>query len=504
MDMKIVIGLLLLLALAACGGQEDTDHWFQPEESAVAEVSSETTPPTVLEEIALEDTALEDTEAGSTVHVLAHFDELANMRVYIQLFNHLHPHIHIQLESYRHPRDTTEHMALVTRLITDPPDIMLLSGGLDFSKTSLPTLFVDLNQYIDGPSGLDRDRFFNNVFLAAEAQGGLFHAPLHVNVDVAFLNKRLFDAIGVDATQFTSFTFADAIYYYPRIQAAFPDEEIFISDGFSPWLLLEHSHLFDLETGEVYVNTPQMQALLTAAMDIPVNYEMMNLTPDHKLRNFPASDFNRLRHIHPSSNMLYLPFDGTRDFGTFFLTSHPYLQFTHPIPFGLINQEKATFVTRTSLALMAGAPNPEDAWEFIRFILSVEDSFIQNIEYVLVDGQLVPDVPDHFVVKDRYDRRNEWVANRARLDNHFTHVTQQAQEMVHHMVSMPPPPEDQLALAMDFYRHAIDNVHYLRQRDYLAMLSLIYPEFWLLWSGQQDVEQTLYNMHNRLQLYVNE
>ncbi len=56
------------------------------------------------------------------------------------------------------------------------PDILVnFSSSDEFARDDL---LVDLNPYIDGPDGLDRSEFFDNIFRAAEVDGKLYCAPI--------------------------------------------------------------------------------------------------------------------------------------------------------------------------------------------------------------------------------------------------------------------------------------------------------------------------------------
>lgn len=55
------------------------------------------------------------------------------------------------------------------------PDLLVnFSEYAQFDKTDV---LCDLNPYIDGPNGIDRTEYFDNIFRAMETGGRLFHAP---------------------------------------------------------------------------------------------------------------------------------------------------------------------------------------------------------------------------------------------------------------------------------------------------------------------------------------
>ena len=60
------------------------------------------------------------------------------------------------------------------------PDVLL--DCADFSQFNSDKILVDLNPYMDGENGIDRSKYFDNIFRAFEADGKLYQMPLLVTV----------------------------------------------------------------------------------------------------------------------------------------------------------------------------------------------------------------------------------------------------------------------------------------------------------------------------------
>ena len=60
----------------------------------------------------------------------------------------------------------------------DGPDILLNFGNIASFQTE--NIMVDMNQYIDGKDGIDRSKFFDNIFRAMEKRGELYHIPIRI------------------------------------------------------------------------------------------------------------------------------------------------------------------------------------------------------------------------------------------------------------------------------------------------------------------------------------
>ena len=73
-------------------------------------------------------------------------------------------------------------------------------------------------------------------------------------------------------------------------------------------------------------------------------------------------------------------------------------------------------------------------------------------------------------------------------------------------LTVPPEQyrEEQIALSVDFLRGYMESLAYEKRWNDAIFNSLVYPDIWLLHTGQQDVAKTLANIQNRLELYVNE
>lgn len=70
----------------------------------------------------------------------------------------------------------------------DGPDILVnFAESSAFQKTEV---MEDLNPYMDGPNGISRDAYFDNVFRAQEKDGQLFHAPVRFAMDGLLANTK--------------------------------------------------------------------------------------------------------------------------------------------------------------------------------------------------------------------------------------------------------------------------------------------------------------------------
>ncbi len=146
------------------------------------------------------------------------------------------------------------------------PDILLNCS--DFCQFNSNDVLIDLNRYMDGPNGIDRSKYFDNIFRSYEVNGKLYQMPLTVTMDGLVGNPDILGQI-----------------------------DTWTVDGFDKKLntlgtqvlpLLGHSHR--LRTCDVSDQTGILLELLFHDMDHYVDYS--NYTAD-----FDSNDFRRLLEI---------------------------------------------------------------------------------------------------------------------------------------------------------------------------------------------------------------
>ncbi|MCR5275734.1 MAG: hypothetical protein K6E26_10310 [Clostridiales bacterium] len=90
---------------------------------------------------------------------------------------------------------TSENEADITRkvyleiLSGDAPDILVNFGS--FSSFQTDNVMVDMNKYLDGKDGIDRSKYYDNIFRAMEKNGGLYHVPIRFDLSGLQVNTDL-------------------------------------------------------------------------------------------------------------------------------------------------------------------------------------------------------------------------------------------------------------------------------------------------------------------------
>ena len=485
----IIIVLALALTLSSCssspgqdveGGNSNTNNSSSNSTGSSRPVYQ----PPIVEELAR--------PLEGELTMLAWSEEIPEWGIYAKLFNELHPGVKISFEGYEPISDNTQQQAMMTRLIADPPDILAFNAEtLSFEKFAMDALFVNLYDFMNGLRGINQEDYYSNIFRAAEWRGGLYHLPLYAELRLGVLNKRLMDAIGVDVSQITTVTISDLIDYYLRAADVLPDEELYPYRYFSTMQVLRMSRLYDIETGEVYVDTPEMRELFERAITIPLNSDYVEFTSTGYFDAPYYDSFERIwREVFRGSNHLLKDMaDGAMWYMFIvWLYEHPDMQFSNLTTFVTGDSENIGFSPSRSLSIMRNSPDTELAWEFVRFIMEYEGNLRSGYS-----GQRIG-LP---INRARFENQpRDYIDDYVYSGFRFL--------MGQHDTTTEEERERDVEIAMDFLRGYMGQLNYEIRYSAATLNSLIYPELWLLYSGQQDVARTLANIHNRLVLYVNE
>ena len=456
-----------------------------------------------------------------------------DLRVYARLFSEAHPNVQINIETTPFPHDMAQSSALMTRLQTTPPDIFLYnSASMNHEKIEMATIFADLYDLFDGSRGIDENDYFFNIFRASETHGRLYSLPIHITYNIEVLNKRLFDGVGVDTSQIKTLSIDEEIDLFFRVSEAFPGEKIYLYDHFSIIAALDTDPIYDIDTGTVFVNTPEMKERLELAMRVPVNNRAVQYSPDGIMFTTVTNNEDIVRSFitYNSRNML-MPINdlgGLRIFTGSFLQKHMDTSLSQPIIrlSGICNH--LGFGSERSLSLMREAPNSDLAWEFIRFVMEYEDDLYHGGM-----SDYVAPINTFPINRTRFEKQVYEVLKQVALEAYtFSGFRQTLNPALHERVdeiieenselfneeNLSPERRMNRAVdmaleelwmtdivdVMDFLRGNMEMIAYEIRLNSSVIMSLVYPDVWLLYSGQQDVSRTLASIQNRLELYVNE
>jgi ABC-type glycerol-3-phosphate transport system substrate-binding protein len=346
------------------------------------------------------------------------------------------------------------------------------------------------------------DNYFTNVFEAAEQQGGLYLLPTYVlPLDaIRVLNLGLFESIGVDAREFESVNIDELLHYYQLIVEANPDRNIVMSDRFSIMYLLNEVTLYDVETLTVNVDTPEMAARFEQAMGMEVGGRV-NFTPDDGWTVFAGGGgigWNN-RFFDDSDFVYEADFFHFDDLGLFFGADHPDMRFA-PVKKVSPDDGHVRFGDGLTMGIMRGSPNQDLAWEFIRFILEFDENVLNPNDIIFR--------PDGYPL---YTSHQGFPVNRTRFNAQVYEYIYIQHARISSFMNLGAVMdidgahrERTVNAAFDFFYDIMSSFNHQSRFIEAVFLSLVYPDIWLLHTGQQTVAQALANIQSRLELYVAE
>jgi len=411
----------------------------------------------------------------------------------LKLFGEQNPYVSLNIEFYDEPRDTASQLALTTRLLADPPDIFLFSSEINFEKMSMDTLFLDYYELFNGSRGISLDDYFSNIYRAIELHGGLYSIPVFVEMMLAYPNIRFFEGIGVDPYRITSVSVDDEIEFYTRISRSFPNERIYPTTRFSIWRALTRNPIYDIDSGVVNVNTPEMIQRLTKAMDMPLNNDYVRFTPE-RIRETLRASTDVARSLLEQSDLIFLDSADNSNWciSALFLQGHPDIQFAAPVPFSYGNNDNIAFLSTHSLSIMRASANTDLAWEFVRFIMEYEETrYAESTNTIPFD--ILP------INKNAFENQAYAV-----LQMIFEYAMYFTDMEKHIELPLEDFQEQQVEYAFLYMKDIMERLNYNDRRSAAVLNSLVYPDIWLIYSEQQTVQQGLANIQSRLELYVKE
>ena len=92
-------------------------------------------------------------------------------------------------DAYENNSAETERKIYMDILAGDGPDILVNMGDSEMFRNG--RIMEDLNSYLDGEKGIDRTKYFDNIFRACESDGHLYHVPISFSLKGMVINADL-------------------------------------------------------------------------------------------------------------------------------------------------------------------------------------------------------------------------------------------------------------------------------------------------------------------------
>ena len=368
------------------------------------------------------------------------------------------------------------------------PDILLNFSG--FSQFNNEEVLVDLNTYIDGSNGLNRDEYFDNIFRAFETKGKMFQIPICVDIQGLLGNKEL---IG----ERTGWTYSE----FTQIVEGLDDDVSVFEDMLHETLLeklLSHAmgNLIDYSKKEVYFDGDEFKQILQIAKEYGVDkmpepigneghYEIMGDGMYMESMDSENSAEDRM-----NEGMLAL-------MDTYVYSLRMYAENTSicngkciyvgmPSPDGT-GVSAAPMMT---LAISAASNNKEEAWDFICRLYDEESQYkyTRSMNSVALNRKAFERINDDVIAECEKER-------------------QAYQEMVEQYGDSGMDWGYDIPVITDEHKEGfkklVESISTITATD-MAVMSIIKEEAAAYFSGKQDMDTVCKNIQNRTANIVRE
>lgn len=360
----------------------------------------------------------------------------------------------------------------------------ILCNFSEFSQFNTEDVLVDLNTFIDGDKGLNRDEYFDNVFRAFETDGKLFQIPVSFEVQGLLGNKEL---IG-DRTGWTYSEFQDVVDQIPENVSAIDD--MLYDELLDMLLSVNIDQYIDYGKKEVHFDSADFkQALeITKAYGLAVLPEP---NPSNQVivvdgEDLPDDFFGTsLYQERFEQRMLALTDTTVSDIEDY--AEQTALCDGNAIVIGMPSPDGNGLAAaqRMSLAISAASPNQEAAWDFIRHMFDEEAQY-----------QYVPSMEGIAMNRKAFEQiTNERAEG----------INQEHQNMEDHpeqYFGMEPVPAVSDACKAD-YRSMVERVGTVQASD-MSVMAVIQEEAAAYFAGQRTLDEVCKNIQDRTRTIVQE
>lgn len=366
------------------------------------------------------------------------------------------------------------------------PDILLNFSG--FSQFNSEEVLVDLNTYIDGSNGLNRDEYFDNIFRAFETKGKMFQIPICVDIQGLLGNK---DMIG----ERTGWTYSE----FTQIVEGLPEDVSVFEDMLHETLLeklLSHAmgNLIDYAKKEVYFDGDEFKQILQIAKKYGVDKlpEEMGEVSTYEVYGDgmmePMGSGNTPQD-RMNEGMLALMDTYVYDIRMYAentsICNGKCIYVGMPSPDGT-GVSAAPMMT---LAISAASNNKEEAWDFICRLYDEESQYkyTRSMNSVALNRKAFDRINED-VIKECEQQRKDYEEYAAQYGE---------DEMWRN--SIPEITDEH----KEGFKKLVESISTITASD-MAVVSIIKEEAAAYFSGQQDIDTVCKNIQNRTANIVRE
>lgn len=253
--------------------------------------------------------------------------------------------------------DTTDQMILSMKSGTGP-DVLLNCAAV--SQFNSENVLIDLNPYMDGANGIDRTKYFDNIFRAYETNGKLFQLPLVVSLRGLAGNP---DLLGKPE----NWTLSEMDEKLSALSSEVYPISMNSQGLFLELLFSDLDHYVDFSSGKASFDSDDFRSLLEFSKKFGriEQEKLQELLEQYDLMtsNLPASCFMMQDKVCALTGMLI------RDLPSYCAYSE--LCSHDPLLIGWPSSEGSGFSAYADISagISAYSKCPEEAWDFLSFLL---------------------------------------------------------------------------------------------------------------------------------------
>ena len=253
------------------------------------------------------------------------------------------------------------------------PDILLNCS--DFDQFNSKDVLIDLNTYMDGPNGIDRSQYFDNIFRSYEVDGKLYQMPLTVALDGLVGNPDVLGKIDtwtIDEFDKKMDALGSQVFPLLGYSGYIRDYDVTEQTGILLQLLFhDMSHYVDYSNYTTDFDSDDFRKLLEIAKKYGgrVNYETMSdLFEQYDSIYFDAPSLMMQDGVCAmrTFNIGGLTTGGFADYAWLCHGNADYLGWPSTSGKGLASH------AGISVGISAYSTCPDEAWDFVSFLLSPE------------------------------------------------------------------------------------------------------------------------------------
>lgn len=316
----------------------------------------------------------------------------------IKKFEEEHPHIKINSQTV--PNGDAGIQKIMTALQSNTtPDVSWIYADYMEDLVGADAIYP-MMQFIDGPNGIskeDLDDIYPSLRTYASWKGTLYSLPMEATNLALIYNKDLFVAAGLDPNKPPQ-TWEELYEYSKKLTIDSNKDGIFEQVGFfipvfpssgsrNGWMVWQFRP-FVWQAGGEFIELDQSKVIFDSHSGIQALTLWHKLFKDQKLSTF-TSDFD----MAFVSKQLAMAMDGPWSLPRYKDLMKNLNWAFAPLPAG--PNKKATIVGGEYLAIFKQSKHPNEAWEFIKWVISPE----AQAQWCMSSGYLpirraVSDIPD--------------------------------------------------------------------------------------------------------------